>query len=188
MAARPHIIAFGNEKGGSGKSTTAVHVAIGLSRLGARVTGLDLDSRQRTFSRYIENRQVHSGRSGQSLPAPPVTVLADKMPDEDRQAFEQVLADATARGCDAIVIDCPGRDSTLARLAHGHADTLVTPMNDSFVDFDLLGQVDADSFKVARPSFYSEFVWQCRKERAARDRDPMPGPFHTTIPRHVLWG
>jgi len=170
MAAGPHIIVFGNEKGGSGKSTTAVHVAIGLARLGAHVVGIDLDSRQRTFARYMENRLAYAAKSGQTPQAPAVTVLPDTTPAEDRAAFERALADATAQGCDAIVIDCPGRDSTLARLAHAHADTLVTPMNDSFVDFDLLGQVDPDSFKVARPSFYSEFVWQCRKERAARDR------------------
>src|SRR3546814_3142529 len=42
-------------------------------------------------------------------------------------------------------------------------------MNDSFVDFDLIGQVDPDSYKVTRPSFYSELIWDARKVRAKSD-------------------
>ena len=52
----PHRIVFANEKGGTGKSTTAVHVAIALAYQGARVAAIDLDPRQRTLHRYLENR------------------------------------------------------------------------------------------------------------------------------------
>jgi chromosome partitioning protein len=64
------------------------------------------------------------------------------------------------------VVDSPGRDSALARAAMARADTLVTPINDSFVDFDLIGEVDGDSFEVKKPSFYAELVWEARTRRA----------------------
>ena len=44
-----------------------------------------------------------------------------------------------------------------------------TPINDSFVDFDLIGQVDAETFKVKRLSFYAELIWEARKARAKSD-------------------
>lgn len=167
--AAPHVIVLGNEKGGSGKSTTAVHVAVALAHRGFAVAGLDLDSRQRTFARYMENRASHSRKTGRPLPAPRMTVLKDG-PDEaaDRESLEAALA-AVRADVAAVVIDTPGRDSALGRAALAAADTLVTPMNDSFVDFDLIGQVDSESFKVRRPSFYAELVWDARKARMKRD-------------------
>ena len=72
--------------------------------------------------------------------------------------------------CDIVVIDCPGSDTFLSRLGHGHADTLVTPINDSFVDFAMLAMVDPDNHAVVHPSIYSEMVWEARKRRFARDR------------------
>ena len=65
-----------------------------------------------------------------------------------------------------IVIDTPGRDDELARSAILRADTLVTPMNDSFVDLDLIGQVHPENYKVTRPSFYAELIWNSRTQRA----------------------
>jgi chromosome partitioning protein len=94
-------------------------------------------------------------------------VLADESEAIDKTRLQNVLARWSDR--DVVVIDTPGRDSVLARAALASADTLVTPMNDSFVDFDLIGQVDSDSFKVKRPSFYAELVWDARKARAKAD-------------------
>jgi chromosome partitioning protein len=68
--------------------------------------------------------------------------------------------------CDFIIIDSPGSDSFLSRLGHSVADTLITPMNDSFVDFDLLATVDPESYEIRAPSLYSEMVWDSRKKRA----------------------
>jgi chromosome partitioning protein len=161
-----HVIVLGNEKGGTGKSTTAVHVAVALAHAGFSVGAIDLDSRQRTFARYIENREAYAGRHGLELPMPETMTL----PNADGDAEE--LDDAMERFArrDALVIDTPGRDSSLGRLAMGRADTLITPLNDSFVDFDLIGQVDPDTFKVKRPSFYAELVWDARKARAKHDK------------------
>ena len=162
-----HIIVLGNEKGGSGKSTTAVHIAVALSHAGLAVAAFDLDARQKTFARYMENRTAWAAKHGQALPSPVTAVLADANDVTDADRLRDAVA--AAQTADAIVIDTPGRDSVLGRTALGLADTLVTPMNDSFVDFDLIGQVDPDSFKVKRPSFYAELVWDARKARAKAD-------------------
>lgn len=168
MATRAHIIVLGNEKGGSGKSTTAVHIAAALLYAGLKVGAIDLDGRQRSFARYLENRANYTKKHNLSLPEPETVTLQDGTEEEDRAKIEAQIA-AWSETMDAIVIDCPGRDSILSRAAHSYADTLITPMNDSFIDFDLLGQVDPDTHKVTRPSFYSELVWQSRKARAKRD-------------------
>jgi len=69
-------------------------------------------------------------------------------------------------GADFLLFDTPGKDDPWARQAAVSADTLVTPLNDSFVDFDLIGQVDPETFKVRRLSFYAELIWEARKKRA----------------------
>jgi chromosome partitioning protein len=164
MSSSPHVIVFANEKGGTGKSTCAVHVAVALASMGARVAGIDLDHRQRTFDRYLENRRATMARRGLSLPTPDSTVFGNGSVAEldDRLAMISEQADF-------LVADTPGRDDPLARNLATRAHTLVTPMNDSFVDFDLIGQVDAESFKVRRPSFYAELIWDARKTRAKTD-------------------
>lgn len=161
MPAAPYRIVFANEKGGTGKSTTAVHVAIALAYQGARVAAIDLDSRQRTMHRYFENRAETMRRRSIALP----TALFEVY---DGTSAEKLDAIAAALGADHdfLVFDTPGRDDPLARHVATQADTLVTPLNDSFVDFDLIGQVDAETFKVRRLSFYAELIWEARKKRA----------------------
>ena len=156
---QPHFIVFANEKGGTGKSTTAVHTAVALAASGHRVGALDLDSRQRTMTRYLENRDATMRRLETTLPQARYEVL-----DEDGsldEAIERLSTDT-----DVIVIDTPGRDDPVARAAILKADTLVTPMNDSFVDLDLIGQVHPENFKVTKPSFYAELIWNSRTQRA----------------------
>ena len=157
-----HVIVLANEKGGTGKSTTAVHIGVALALAGHRIALIDLDSRQRTSTRYLENRWKHAQRIEMALPAPDVVVVAD---GEGAEA-ELALRLEQASGLDFIVIDSPGRDSALARAAMARADTLVTPINDSFVDFDLIGEVDGENFEVKKPSFYAELVWEARTRRA----------------------
>ena len=156
-----HRIVFANEKGGTGKSTTAVHVAVALAYQGARVAAIDLDPRQRTLHRYLENRAETERRRNIRLPGASFAVF-------DGTSVEQLdaLTEDMAKGMDFLIFDTPGRDDAFARHAATHADTLVTPLNDSFVDFDLIGQVDAETFKVRRLSFYAELIWEARKKRA----------------------
>ena len=157
----PHRIVFANEKGGTGKSTTAVHIAVALAHQGYRVAAIDLDPRQRTLHRYLENRTETMKRREIDLPSAQFAVFTG-------ESIEELDALAAELGADVdfLVFDTPGRDDPLARHIATSADTLVTPLNDSFVDFDLIGQVDAETFKVRRLSFYAELIWETRKKRA----------------------
>jgi chromosome partitioning protein len=158
---QPHFIVFANEKGGTGKSTTAVHTAVALAATGHSVAALDLDSRQRTMTRYLENRDATMRRLNVPLPQARYQVLEDQSHEALEAAIQELGAEA-----DVIVIDTPGRDDPIARAAILKADTLVTPMNDSFVDLDLIGQVHPENYKITRPSFYAELIWNSRTQRA----------------------
>jgi chromosome partitioning protein len=167
-----HLIVVGNEKGGSGKSTTSMHVATALVRMGHRVGALDLDLRQQSFGRYVENRRAFAVREGIALPIPEFRAIPEAAPDaasRGEAGEDQRLAAAIAGLEDEvefIVIDCPGSHTRLSQLAHALADTLVTPLNDSFIDFDLLARTDPTTNRVLGPSIYSEMVWQARQMRA----------------------
>lgn len=161
----PHRITFANEKGGTGKSTTAVHVAVALAYQGAKVAAIDLDPRQRTMDRYFENRAETMAKRGIELPTANCRVFRGETVEEFDALVEEI-----GGGADFLIVDTPGRDDIFARHAATEADTLVTPMNDSFVDFDLIGQVDAETFKVRRLSFYAELIWETRKMRAMQRR------------------
>ncbi len=155
---QPRVIVVGNEKGGAGKSTIAVHVITALLHEGARVAALDLDVRQQSTGHFFANRRAWTRAEGVTLPEPAIGLAANA--DEIGEMF---TADA-----DFVVVDTPGADTELSRLAHQGADVILTPMNDSFVDFDMLGVVDPVTMVVLRPSLYAETVWEARKSRAAR--------------------
>ena len=162
QAARPldraHVLVIGNEKGGSGKSTTAMHIVVSLLSDGARVATIDLDARQGTFTRYIENRAAYTRRRDIALPLPEhQSVVASGDPADEKGRFEAAL-EKVVPTFDYVVIDTPGSDTHLSRLAHTWADTLLTPLNDSFIDLDLLARVDPDTLKIVRPSIYAEAV------------------------------
>ena len=171
-----HVIVVGNEKGGAGKSTAAIHLAVALMRMERRVGVVDLDLRQATLSRYLQNRRGWSDRNGVALPFPEEARLQpsrlrdlDAVEAEERAAFDAAF-DGLQPRCDFIIVDAPGHDTVYSRLAHARADTILTPVNDSFVDFDLLASVDPKTFEVERPSLYTEMVWEARKQKAASQR------------------
>jgi len=167
------VIVVGNEKGGSGKSTVAIHIAVALIKAGRNVATIDLDSRQRSFTRYIENRRAWAAHVGRELQTPNHLCLdgkSDIQTTEDRAARCLALTDAVEeRASTADFIDTPGHDSHLARLAHSMADTLITPLNDSFVDFDVLGTVDPATFAVSGTSHYAQMVEEARSQRQLLD-------------------
>ena len=170
-----HVVVLGNEKGGSGKSTTALHVAVALLKAGQRVATIDLDCRQQSFTRYIANRREWGERSGVTLELPvhrcidlgTTMQIADNEAAELNQFLDAVSA--VERNFDFIVIDTPGSDSYLMRLAHTMADTLVTPINDSFLDFDVLASVDAATYLVTGESHYAKMVRDARRKRRQLD-------------------
>ncbi len=174
-----HVIVVGNQKGGAGKSTVAMHIVVALMRMGRRTGVLDLDLRQRSLTRYIENRGRWIAAKGAKLACPQMLDLCesrqrsiDMAEAEEEAAFRAALR-RLSETCDFIVVDSPGGDSFMSRLAHSCADTLVTPLNDSFVDFDLLGDIDANCPEIVRPSIYSEMVWESRKKKALSLRTPI---------------
>lgn len=171
-----HVIVVGNEKGGAGKSTVAMHLVVALMRMGRVVGAIDLDVRQRSFSRYLSNRKRWCETYQADLPSPVEEIVEpsaerhlDRVESEEAERFRDAITRLKGQ-CDFLVIDAPGSDTHYSRLAHGTADTIITPVNDSFIDFDLLAEVDPDTFQVGRPSLYAEMVWECRKKRAQREK------------------
>lgn len=175
MAKKPHIIVLGNEKGGTGKSTVSMHVIVGLARMGFKVGSIDVDARQGTLSRYIENRQITSDKMKNPLPQSthfPLLLSTNTNKEEAVKEDQTNLDEALKKlsSCDFILIDTPGSDSSLSRAAHARADTLITPLNDSFVDLDMLVRLKNDSLEIHRPSTYAEMVWEQKKRRAIHDK------------------
>jgi len=173
------VLVVGNEKGGAGKSMVSIHLAIALMRMGLKVGVIDLDVRQRTMTRYLENRMRWMQSTGAKLPMPEI-IRVDASTERNLDAAEQeeterfhVSLERLKSVCQLIIVDAPGGDTYLSRIAHMSADSLITPLNDSFVDFDLLGDVNPQTLEVLRPSFYSEMVWQCRKNKARTSRQPI---------------
>lgn len=174
-----HIIVLGNEKGGSGKSTTAMHIMAALTRNGHKVGVMDLDLRQQSFFRYIANRKAYCEANDIALPMPTQfdLILSSKDSQKAAQAEEEArFADALQTleaTCPFILIDCPGAHTRYAQMAHAVADTLITPMNDSLIDFDLLARLNPATGKVLGPSIYSEMVWDARQLRSTAGLKPV---------------
>ncbi|PVA07247.1 division plane positioning ATPase MipZ [Thalassorhabdomicrobium marinisediminis] len=174
-----HIIVVGNEKGGAGKSTVSMHVATALARMGHKVGTLDLDLRQKTLGRYVENRRAYMDEHDLDLPTPTYHDLPEVDPDtlrEGENIFDHRLSMAVAGlepDSDFILIDCPGSHTRLSQVAHSLADTLITPLNDSFIDFDLLAHIDSDGETIKGPAVYSQMVWNARQLRAQAGFEPI---------------
>ena len=158
------IIVVGNEKGGSGKSTLAMNIAIALMKAGQRVATIDLDARQRTFTNYIENRRAWAQHVGRDLEIPEHLCLEEAADERAAQSLTEAV-EARVDNNDFIVIDSPGHDSALSRQAHAMADTLVTPLNDSFVDFDVLGSINPATLGLTDISHYGRMVEEARRQR-----------------------
>lgn len=175
MTHQSHIIVLGNEKGGTGKSTVSMHVVVSLLRMGFSVGTIDVDARQGTLTRYMENRQLTSDKMEKPLPlAEHVALLPSQNPNreeaslEDTQNLEQTIQKLSRHPF--VLIDTPGNDTPLSRAAHALADTLITPLNDSFIDLDLLVRLKGDNLDIQHPSTYSEMVWDQKKQRAISGR------------------
>jgi chromosome partitioning protein len=170
-----HVIVVGNEKGGTGKSTLAMHLTVALMNFGQRVATIDLDCRQKSLTHYVQNRNTWAKRCGGRLKSPAhfcVSAGSTRTLDENEAIEFTRFADAIAsvqQAYDFLVIDTPGADNHLTRLAHSMADTLITPLNDSYVDFDVLGSVDPTTYTVTGESHYARMVREARLQRRMVD-------------------
>jgi chromosome partitioning protein len=179
MIINSRIIVIGNEKGGCGKTTTAMHLIISLLKLGFKVGSIDLDSRQQSLSRYIDNRKITASKELDANLLIPEHIIINK--NENKNSIdaekEEVssLIDALTKlaDMDFILIDTPGSDTHVSRVAHSYADIVITPINDSFVDLDLIGQISAETLDSIRPGIYSAMLWEQKVKRASEKKKEM---------------
>lgn len=168
---KPYIFVLGNEKGGVGKTTCAMLLITVLLSYNYNVVSIDTDIRQGSLSNYIKNREIYN------LEHPGEEVL---MPNHfhinninssvtDKELFNQIF-DKVGPLVDYFVIDTPGSSTTLSNIVHSFADTVITPINDSFIDLDVIAKINHKNFDLIEPSIYSQMLWQQKIERATRDR------------------
>ena len=174
---QPKIFVIGNEKGGAGKTTCSMHLIIGLLDKGYKIASIDTDSRQHSLTTYINNRKAYNQKNPESKVDIPLhfhskEVINDSVQEKEKQEkiqFEQVF-NMAKNHADFIVIDTPGSHTNLSRIAHSHADTVVTPINDSFIDLDVMAKIDSETLDTSSPSIYSQMLWEQKMERASRDK------------------
>lgn len=172
--ANPYIIVLGNEKGGSGKTTTSMHLIFSLIHKGYSITSLDLDIRQLSLNRYLENRAQYYAKLNQpNIMMPTILNLPPNLLDNNLVTEEEIeeYFDITFKSLntDFLIIDTPGSNSMLSCIAHSFADLIVSPINDSFIDLDLIAKIIGDNLKDMRPSIYSAMIWERKIKRFKRD-------------------
>ncbi len=170
------IIVFGNEKGGSGKTTVAMHLMVYLIQKKNKVGILDLDIRQLSFLDYIKNRAKFINKNGVNLTMSETYEILSSTDDsrkiaqnEDYTALNKAVDNFKKKKCDYLLIDCPGAHTNFTRRAHEIANLLITPLNDSFIDFKLLADFEIESQSILHSSVYSELIWSVRKKRLAQN-------------------
>ncbi len=177
-ARRPRIVTLGNAKGGSGKSTLALHLIVALLRRGLKVGALDLDASQGTLTAFFAHRaDALEARPEESLPMPALHRVErstrrgrDLAESEESAAVAQSLQALADQ--DVVVIDTPGSLSHLGRIGHWCADLLVTPMNDSLLDVDVLARINRQRREVEAPSPYCAMVREVRGLQAGERGRP----------------
>jgi len=177
---RPQVVVLGNEKGGSGKTTVAIHLAFGLAAAGVQVGTIDLDGRQGTFSRFVDNRRrytLNEQDAAQMSFTDHRRITLSRNAQEDKAGDEKLVQLVTALDslshCQYVIVDTPGSDHMLCRAAHVLADNLITPLNSSFLDLDALVRVDREANQISGPSAYSEMVLYMSEARSEFGADPI---------------
>jgi len=165
---KAHVIVISNEKGGTGKSTLSMHLAIKLMQEGFKVAAVDMDGRQGTLSGYISNRLVFAKENNITLDTP--TLMAFSPVDNHEKIGEHLKLineeiEKLKANFDAVIIDTPGAKNYLFDEAHKFADTLITPMTDSLIDLNALSSNK-------RAGYYAQYIWEVKKQLAAQ-RKPM---------------
>ncbi len=170
---RAHVIVVSNEKGGTGKSTITMHLAVKLMMEGFQVATIDLDGRQGSLSKYIENRQIFCEKRGIFLPIPTHFKFYPEsnpylIPGEREKIGFQVYE--LLNKYDAILIDTPGTKNYLFEEAHKYADTVITPISDSLIDLNVIADIDFETGKVKAPEHYANYIWEAKKFLASQGK------------------
>ena len=169
-----HTIVIGNEKGGAGKTTTCMHLIAYLLHLGFKVSSIDVDIRQKSLTRYLENRKITKEKKHSEILLPNHFVATesnlnniDERNKEEDALFQKLYQEAS-QNVDFVVMDTPGSNTNISRIAHSYANTIITPINDSFLDLDILAKVDPDKMEISKLSHYSQVIWEQKMLRAKR--------------------
>lgn len=173
--ARARVVVVGNEKGGSGKSTTLIHLVASLLKAGQNVACADLDFRQGSTTRFYEFRAARAATEDRTLPMPDIRRFSPSALGTVATAMGAELSrfDSFMNGLlsrfDYVVIDTPGNDTMISAHAHSYADVLITPINDSFIDLDVIARLSPEDMSFQRAGHYTELVWRQNEVRNARD-------------------
>lgn len=177
--ARGRVIAVANEKGGCGKSTMAMHLAVSLLKRGLSVATLDLDLRQGSLSRYVANRRRYAEAAETSVPMSEhldgnAVIGGDASNEAKSLERLRYVIDGSRANSDVLIIDTPGSDTPFGRLTHRLADLILTPVNDSFIDLDVLAQIDPHRRTVVGPSAFATMILSDRQVRTEEGRSTAP--------------
>ena len=164
---KAHIIVIGNEKGGTGKSTLAMHLAIKLMQENYHVAVIDLDGRQGSLTKYVNNRRNFCSKHQINLLTPIHYVFEPQADTGNIEEIKNLIKELRAK-FDAIIIDTPGSKNYLFELAHQYPHTLITPIGDSLVDLSSIADIDPDSGEITNAGCYAEFVWETKKHLASQ--------------------
>ena len=164
---KSHIIVVSNEKGGTGKSTISMHLAIKLMYEQYNVAVIDLDGRQGSLSKYINARRSFCKKNDINLPIP-LHYEYEPLDDKSNSREVKSLIEDLSTKVDALIIDTPGAKNYLFDIAHLYPHTLVTPISDSLIDLSVIAEVDPDTGEVIRAGNYAEYIWEVKKNLAAK--------------------
>ena len=117
------IITIAQQKGGAGKTTLAIHLALAWAPMGKRVAIIDIDP-QESLTHWFRVRAEQGGRD--QIPVKVVAVGGWRVAGEvERQA----------RSHDIVLIDSPPHAEIEARIAVRAADMVLVPVQPSPMDF-----------------------------------------------------
>ncbi len=171
----PYVFVIGNEKGGAGKTTCSMHLIVALLYQKYKVVTIDTDVRQASLTHYLQSRDIYNQQNLDNLVPVPKHYYYTEKPSfstqeqelDQKSWFEAILQEA--KDADYIVIDTPGSYSFLSKLVHSYAHTIITPINDSFLDIDVIAKIDRDNSSIISPSIYSQMIWEQKMQKASRD-------------------